>query len=111
MQVSYIIIIVLSGLISVMIGVVLWFASRNKKLVDNQENRLIAVSKNLEDSQNRLDRAVIQIVANTNANLEICKERHSSLNLTMLDYSRRMDENKQKIHEIEVSLAKINGKK
>jgi CRISPR/Cas system CMR-associated protein Cmr5 small subunit len=110
-SVSPTIIAVLSTLLASAIIVILWFASRNRKLIDDQENKLSTVSTRLENSVNRLENSIVKIEANVTANLSICKERHILINADMRCNEEKIDESIKKIHEIELQLVKINGRK
>ena len=109
--VSPTIVAVLSTLLASAIIVILWFASRNKKLIDDQENKLSNVSSRLEVSVLRLENTIVKIEANVNANLSLCKERHILLNSDMRCNEEKIDEGIKKIHAIELDLVRINGRK
>ncbi|OGM08813.1 hypothetical protein A2Z67_02290 [Candidatus Woesebacteria bacterium RBG_13_36_22] len=110
-SVSPAIIAVLSTLLASAIIIILWFASRNRKLLDNHENKLSNVSLRLEGSVIRLESSIVRIEANVNANIAICKERHILLNEDMRCDEGKIDECIKRIHEIDLELVKINGKK
>jgi hypothetical protein len=109
-SISPTIIAVLSTLLASAVIIVLWFASRNRKLLDNHENKLSNVSLRLEGSVARLETSIVRIEANVNANLSICKERHILINEDMKCDEEKIDNCIKKLHEIELHLAKINGK-
>jgi hypothetical protein len=108
METLKIVISVLVTLLLAMITLLLWFASRNKKLKDEQENKVLSASLKLEDANDRLDKAVNELIINTNANLKLCKLRHEMLDCDMKDHSDRIKEMGKEIHQIEIDLAKIN---
>jgi hypothetical protein len=109
-SISPTIIAVLSTLLASAIIIILWFASRNKKLIDDQENKLSSVSSRLEASVSKLETAIVRIEANVTANLSICKERHVLLNEEMKCNRERIENSIKKIHEIEVNFVQINRK-
>jgi hypothetical protein len=111
METLKIVISVLVTLLLAMVTISLWFASRNKKLKDEQENKILNASVKLEESNESLDKVVREIMVNTNANLRLCKLRHEMLDYTLNNHSERILEMGKEIHSIEIELAKINGKR
>ena len=111
MEVLKIVISILGTLLLAIVTLLLWFASRNKKLKDEQENRILSASLKIEESNNKLDKAVNELIANTNANLKLCVLRHEMLDCDMKNYRDRLKEIGKEIHEIEIELVKINGKR
>jgi uncharacterized transporter YbjL len=110
METLKIIISVLATLLASVVLIMLWFASRNKKLRDEQENKVYVASIKLEESNESLDKAVREIMVNTNANLKLCKLRHEMIDHTLENHSERLIEIGKEIHLIEIDLAKVNGK-
>lgn len=109
-SISPTIIAILSTLLASAIVIILWFASRTKKLQDDQENKLLDVSLKLEASNNRLEKSIVRIEANINSSLDICKERHLKLNDDMKYDKGRLDEGLRRLHNTELQLAKLNNK-
>jgi hypothetical protein len=110
METLRIIVTILASLLGTSVILMLWLASRNRKLKEKQENKLIAITDKIEDSQDRLDKAITVLVEDTNANLKLCKLRHEMLDHIIDKHSKRLEEIGREIHDIEISLAKTNTK-
>lgn len=100
---------IISILVPITLAVIGLFLGHKLRMRDKKEDKLVAVTDRLIESQHNLDKTVVKLSENILSQVEICKLKHTPIRDRLDKHSKELDSHTRQLHKIENRLTRVNG--